>query len=205
MRHLWRLPRWIHLISGAYLPPQRADRIFYLTFDDGPAGSTTCYLLDLLEEYSYTATFFWLWSRYEEKSTPKQLQRIQERGHFIAIHGLTHLSPWRNAFVSSQCPIEQAYLLWSKTGAPILPLYRPPYGHIPFYSRHRIPLVLWDLMPPDYLPGVRWTESLLERLRPGDIVVLHEKAWSRKEWERFFSAAAGSGWKGVALSQEEQG
>lgn len=57
-------------------------------------------------------------------------------------------------------------------------------------------------MVEDYRPGTQWAEALLAALRPGDVVVLHERPWNWNQWKCFFSGAAALGWKGLPLSLE---
>ncbi len=57
-------------------------------------------------------------------------------------------------------------------------------------------------MVADYRPGKVWAEALLAALRPGDVVVLHERPWSLPQWKVFFSGAAALGWQALPLSLE---
>lgn len=63
-------------------------------------------------------------------------------------------------------------------------------------------MVLWDLMVADYRPGKVWAEALLATLRPGDVVVLHERPWNLLQWRFFFSGAVALGWQALPLSLE---
>lgn len=205
MGHWWRLPRWVQGALGAYLPPRPSQRCFYLTFDDGPLSTTSPFLLELLPQWGHRATFFWLWSQYRQKEAPLLLSSIREGGHSVALHGWQHLSNWRKKRRERVREVRWAWECWKRAGAPIVPYYRPPYGHIHRGLPSPLQLVLWDLMPPDYLWSKGWIETLVRKLRLGDIVVLHERAWNRKAWQVLFSVLASEGWKAVALppAQEE--
>lgn len=196
-KHFWRLSRTVQRLIGAAVPTRTKARIFYLTFDDGPAKSTPK-LLEILHSYGFQATFFWLWSRQRETITASVLPILRAGGHTIAIHGWTHVSPWRTGLCKEE--LLRAAHLWRAMGAPLVPAFRPPYGHV---SLRRLPpawrLVLWDLMPPDYLIASGWEVPLLQRIRPGDIVVLHEHPRNLQAWERFFSAVAAAGWQTRSL------
>ncbi|MCS7161971.1 MAG: polysaccharide deacetylase family protein [Bacteroidia bacterium] len=198
-----RLPRFFQRLVGAYVPTRPQSRLFYLTIDDGPQGSTTEQILDLLALYQAKATFFWLWSRYEARHTPALAARLLAEGHTIGLHGDSHISPWRHPF-SLKAKLHQAKLLWTNAGIPLAPLYRPPYGHLTGLERWQgWRLVLWDWLMPDYLYHTTWADTLLLRLRAGDIVVLHERRWGLAEWRKFLSAAYASGWRAMALPVEE--
>lgn len=190
-----RLPRWFQYLLGSFLPAKPAEKIFYLTFDDGPTPHTA-ELIELLGFYHFQATFFWVWSRYREGIvSPEQLWR---GGHTVGLHGETHLSGWRKARLPSE--LRKSLYLWQRLGYPVIAAYRPPYGHV---GKHPLPsgfrLVLWDVMPPDYLFTGGWEDALLRSLRRGDVVVLHERKSNWKAWERFFSACAAAGWQAKAL------
>lgn len=198
MGHLWRLPKAIQRLLCAYTPPQR-EGIFYLTFDDGPSSATEA-LLQILPKYKYSATFFWLWSQYRSEMIERTVPLLWAQGHNVALHGMNHISPWRKSTMSRE--LSHAVYLWKQTGVPLVPYYRPPFGHIRWNSLSKDwRLVLWDLMPPDYIASRGWEKELLSRLRAGDIVVLHERRYNESAWRRFFSAAAEFGWQAVALPQ----
>ena len=185
---------------GAYVPPPTPTNTFYLTVDDGPAGEATYELLELLEEYHFQATFFWVWSRFLEKHNAYLREKLLQGGHQVGLHGHTHLSPWRGENTVEN--LLWAGQLWQSAGIVLAAYYRPPYGHVPLNVWKKgfpYKLILWDLMPPDYRRGTVWAEALLARLRPGDVVVLHERWENRAEWKRFFSGAVARGWQAIAL------
>ena len=62
--------------------PER--KTIYLTFDDGP-GPYTDRLLDILKKYDVKATFFVVGTGHE-----REMRRIVEEGHSIAVHSVTH-------------------------------------------------------------------------------------------------------------------
>ncbi|MGN6557227.1 MAG: polysaccharide deacetylase family protein, partial [Solirubrobacterales bacterium] len=59
-----------------------------LTFDDGPDLRFTPPLLDALERAGATATFFVVGERLP--GAEDLLREMEERGHEIALHGMTH-------------------------------------------------------------------------------------------------------------------
>ena len=60
----------------------------YLTFDDGPHGSYTPYILNILKQYNVKATFFVLGSLVN--SYPSIVQREVNEGHAVGIHTWSH-------------------------------------------------------------------------------------------------------------------
>lgn len=65
-----------------------AEKIAYLTFDDGPSQNTLK-ILDALNEYGAKATFFLLGETAERN--PDIVKRIYEEGHTIGNHSYTHI------------------------------------------------------------------------------------------------------------------
>ncbi len=66
-----------------------ADKYIAITFDDGPNTSTTCDILDLLENYNAKATFFLIGNNINDASA-ESVKRAYNSGHEIANHSLTH-------------------------------------------------------------------------------------------------------------------
>lgn len=64
--------------------PVNADKVIYLTFDDGP-GAHTERLLDILKKYNAKVTFFVVNTRYIST-----IKRAAQEGHAIGIHSATH-------------------------------------------------------------------------------------------------------------------
>lgn len=63
-----------------------AGKVVYLTFDDGP-GRYTKKILDILDKYDVKATFF---VTNQFKSYVPLIKDINNRGHVVAVHTLTH-------------------------------------------------------------------------------------------------------------------
>lgn len=59
--------------------------VIYLTFDDGPATTTTSYILDVLKKYDVKATFF-----VTNRSEDSLIKREYDEGHKVALHTASH-------------------------------------------------------------------------------------------------------------------
>lgn len=192
----WRLPKLLQRALGAYIPPKEKG-VFYLTFDDGPSRATE-ELLHILHAHGYKATFFWLWSQYRFDTIERLTPLLWAGGHTVALHGMNHVSSWRKSSIQKELSL--TIHLWKQVGVPLVPYYRPPFGHVKWQG---LPtgwrLVLWDLMPPDYVIAEGWERALPKRLRAGDVVALHERRHNLSAWQRLFSAVAESGWQAVPL------
>lgn len=115
----------------------KEDKIVYLTFDDGPSGSTPA-LLEVLKEEGAPATFFITETRF-----PHLLQQIYQDGHTLGVHTHSHdynYVYWtKDSFLAdfSRC----YHTIWDATG------YRPrifrfPGGSVNSYNRD----LIWDLV-----------------------------------------------------------
>ena len=79
-----------------------SKRVF-LTFDDGPSQTVTIPILDTLKQENVKATFFLLGSRVE--LNPDIVKREFEEGHFLAIHGYSHV--YSQIYLSSQSVLDE--------------------------------------------------------------------------------------------------
>ena len=108
----WRLPR-------------RPERCCAITFDDGPSAGTSR-LLEILEHYQVKATFFVLAAN--ARRHPGVLRSLAERGHTVAVHGVTH----RKVHHDSQAAVEHelATTIRDLSDLGVVParLYRLPHG-----------------------------------------------------------------------------
>ena len=108
----WRLPR-------------RAERACAITFDDGPSAGTMR-VVEILERHQVKATFFVLAAN--ARRHPEVLRLVAERGHTVAIHGVTHKKVHRDSQASVERELSTAIDELSALGVPPARLYRPPHG-----------------------------------------------------------------------------
>ena len=133
-------PQW-----GFFLPVisrGRGDvKAVALTFDDGPDPDVIFLLLDLLERYEISATFFVIGKKAEEN--PALVREILLRGHAVGNHSYHHdplLMLRSSARLAEE--IARTQLLLAHFG--IRPLvFRPPVG----ITNPRLPNVLSELQP----------------------------------------------------------
>ena len=154
-------------------------RTVALTFDDGPDPLTTPHLLALLSQRRVTAAFFV--SGRNAVRHPELIRRILGDGHAVGNHSCSHdpflmLSPHRRLFR------EIAAAQDALKGFGIRPLaFRPPVG----LTNPKLPSVLGALgmfcvtfSCRAFDRGNRRIEGMagkiLRRVRPGDIVLLHD-------------------------------
>ncbi len=163
----WVFPRlrWRFSIS---------EPIVFITFDDGPNPEITPFVLDLLKEYDWKATFFCVGQNVTKY--PELFRRILDEGHTVGNHTMKHLNSIKTEnelYLESFREFEETYPT---------KLFRPPYGRIkPSVAKeiaktHRI--IMWSWLSYDYDLSVSNERILSEakRIKPGEILVLHDNA-----------------------------
>lgn len=174
-----------------------------LTFDDGPCPASTSLLLDLLDRYHLPVTFFLIGKKAAE--FPELVAEILDRGHSIGNHSWNHdYFLMLRSRKSLRQDIQKTQEIIKKSGVQPL-VFRPPVG----ITSPRLGEVLAEegLITVTYScrafdRGNRnihhLADKILRRLRPGDIIMLHDLPTYRKadadEWvkelELLFAALA---------------
>jgi peptidoglycan/xylan/chitin deacetylase (PgdA/CDA1 family) len=147
-----------------------------LTFDDGPHPDHTPAVLDRLAAFGVRAAFFLVGNRI---SDPALVARIADAGHTLGNHTFGHPVPdWRA--VRGPCvDVRRCQEL-----VPGATLFRPPQGRLTpglWWAARRLELrcVGWSLDSGDWrcrtaADATRCAREVLERVRPGDIVLFHD-------------------------------
>ncbi|WP_300410413.1 polysaccharide deacetylase family protein [Lagierella sp.] len=65
------------------------EKVVFLTFDDGPDGSSSPRILDILDSNNVPATFF-LQGQYINEDTKDIFKRMYDEGHCVAAHSFGH-------------------------------------------------------------------------------------------------------------------
>ena len=171
--------------SNFYLPVvsrgSSGRKAVALTFDDGPDPQTTPELLRLLKKHRVTGTFFV--NGRKAGLYPQLINEILSHGHCVANHSFNH--DVFMAFRSEQTvmrDIEAVQEVLSQHG--IAPLaFRPPAGITS--PRLRLVLQTKGMVAVNFScrardGGNRWlrhlSQKILQRVRPDDIVLLHDIA-----------------------------
>ena len=157
-----------------------------LTFDDGPDPRYTPAVLDLLKRWNARATFFVLGKEVEAHS--ELARRIVAEGHALGSHGYSHTLL---AFLSASRTWEELeradQAIQAATGSRPK-LLRPPYGFrnpwLPAQvKRLGYRMVGWSLSGRDsqHPTAAQIRRRIEGRLRPGDIVLLHDGRGNREQ------------------------
>jgi len=172
------------------------DKILCLTFDDGPDPTSTPVLLEILDKHNVKAIFFC--DGRAAEIYPQLVDLIRIKGHSVGNHGYNHLNGWVTSLKEYCNDVNYASRFTSDT------LFRPPYGLLRFNQymrlRNEYRIVFWDIMPYDFdreIESDRSLEILNKRIRPGSVIVLHDRqdSTSVKFLDEFISKATKRGYK----------
>ena len=175
-----------------------------LTFDDGPNSKYTPLLLKGLKERGVHATFFLMGKNIEGKEA--WVKQIQEEGHLIGNHTYHHVNLSKMSAEQAQAELDATDELVRKiTGK--YPIYaRAPYGEVPEngdVDRQRF-YIGWTVDPLDWMTEdvSRITQSVLEKVEPGDIILLHDSYLSSVQAAlRIVDALQGKGYEFITVDQ----
>jgi peptidoglycan/xylan/chitin deacetylase (PgdA/CDA1 family) len=161
----WRLPRG-------------AARACAITFDDGPSADTPR-VIEILDRHQIKATFFVLAAN--ARRHPDVLRLLAERGHTVAIHGVTHKKIHRDSQADVERELSAAMDELAALGVRPARLYRPPHGLksiAALAAARRLGCQLWawsrgvwDTDRPDPEVLVRRATRFA---RPGMVLLLHD-------------------------------
>lgn len=161
------------------LPVQAAgtSRYVALTFDDGPSGKYTRALLDGLYDRGAKATF--LLCGYRMVNYPDITQRIFEEGHEIGYHGFSH-NPMQG--MSRRCIAQELLDTQALLPDGCKPAFlRPPGGFSSDAVRQvaearGLAILHWSVDPEDWATHntAAIEKAVLERVKDGDIILLHD-------------------------------
>lgn len=166
---------------GSVFSNRRAGKMVALTFDDGPFAAKTPQILETLAEYEARATFFVL-GRYVQK-LPELTQQILDAGCELGSHSWFHdkqtaLQPEERA--EDFARVSAAFA--GAVGA-VPYLFRAPYGAVDEdvktdISGQKMLSVLWSLDTEDWRAesAEQVYRSVMDNVRNGDIILMHENA-----------------------------
>ena len=151
-----------------------------LTFDDGPHPEDTPAILEILQEAGVRATFFFVGKR--ARRYPEIVRRVAQSGHEIEVHSDTH--PWWFSLASAnrtRREVRDATGILNDLSGTRPRFFRPPMGHKSLtlsqvLHEQGLQMVTWSVRPFDTMRRTAETirESVLSKVKPGGIVLLHE-------------------------------
>jgi len=173
-----------------------------LTFDDGPSKYTS-ELLDILDEYDATATFFVVGNRlnyYED-----ELRDIVDSGCEIGVHTYSHTSFTSLGVEGMLEEINKTRNILDEYGVPYSDLVRPPYGSLNSEIKEgaEFPLILWNVDTRDWESknAESVCEEILKGIKEGNIILLHDIHSTTIEGVRLALSQISSEYKFVSVSE----
>lgn len=174
------IPEWAKGKKILQVPVAPGNKVFALTFDDGPWPEYTCKILQILKDNNVKATFFMV--GHEVRARPDVARAVRDDGHAIGNHSWDHPSRPKD-------PVMQVM----RTDAEIKKelgfrptFFRPPYGIMKNgmarqAMKLRDPVLLWSADSEDWKkPGVRRIVSnVVNYASPGGISLMHDGGGAR--------------------------
>jgi len=163
------------------VPVKAGDKVFALTFDDGPWPESTRQILRVLQENNVKATFYMVGQ--EVMRRPEIAREVLRAGHAIGNHSWDHPSRPRDPIMQVQRTNAQIKKVIGFTPT----TFRPPYGIVAKMAREAQregdPVLLWSADSVDWSrPG---TEKIISRIlsqaRPGGISLMHDGGGNRSQ------------------------
>ncbi|MDB5237416.1 MAG: polysaccharide deacetylase [Parcubacteria group bacterium] len=168
---------------AAQLHAHARQKIVALTFDDGPYGTSTEQVLQILQQEKVHATFFLIGRNVAE--FPDEARRIVASGNVIGNHTYTHtdLSTITNGQALGDIARAQVQIA-STTGTRPL-LFRPPYGILPNDTRDILKaqgyrIIMWNDDPEDWNYASSTKDAIVSRVLAQEkkneklVVILHD-------------------------------
>jgi peptidoglycan/xylan/chitin deacetylase (PgdA/CDA1 family) len=154
-------------------------KIIYLTFDDGPIPEVTPWVLDRLNEYNASATFFCIGKN--ARNNPSIMDRLKNSHHTIGNHTMNHVNGWKTKNEKYFSDVEECSKYVKSD------LFRPPYGKISLlqinHLKNKFRIIMWDVLSKDYdvlLSGEECFQMVKRKTTNGSIIVFHDSLKAEK-------------------------
>ncbi|HXL15405.1 MAG TPA: polysaccharide deacetylase family protein, partial [Methylomirabilota bacterium] len=171
---------WSNAFGRTYWEGATKQRVVALTFDDGPNGSFTNAVLDVLRRERVKATFFLIGR--STRLYPEIAARIVREGHVVGNHSDSHpagfaLQPAR----FQRAEIDRAEKSIHAATGVYAHFFRPPQGirspwMMQVLAQDSLVTVTWDDAPGDWVPysAAQLATSTVAHAHPGAIILLHD-------------------------------
>jgi len=180
-----------------------APRELYLTFDDGPVPGPTEFVLETLQRFSASATFFCIGDNVRKH--PDVFAKVVSHGHAIGNHTYHHLDGWKTRNEKYLEDIDQCAHEMAQHGPAMGQLFRPPYGKITQQQIKQLRhyhIIMWDVLSMDFnkdIPAESGLRKTIRASRDGSIVVFHDSFKAEKKLQymlpRFLDHFAQQGYR----------
>ena len=150
-----------------------AEKVIYLTFDDGPHPRVTPLVLEILDRFEVKATFFCVGENVSR--FPEVFDEVKRRGHAVGNHTFNHLKGFEYPTDDYVRNVKKATRYVDSD------LFRPPHGQIKLSQIKALKddyrIIMWDFITYDYDKNIepeKIIDEVKKRSRNGSIVVFHD-------------------------------
>ncbi|MEI8337652.1 MAG: polysaccharide deacetylase family protein [bacterium] len=178
---LFQSPTFASITASTTIPNQTPLKEVALTFDDGPYGTSTEEVLNILREKNIHATFFLIGKNVEKY--PEQAKEIVAEGNVVGNHTYSHFKNFNKMSTNNFAKdlIKGELEIASSTGV-IPKLFRAPYGNVSEIMKKELTkegyiLVSWSVDGKDW--SLNKTTDQIEnfmtyKTRPYSILLMHD-------------------------------
>jgi len=171
-------------IANVYSHKENSDMKIAMTFDDGPHGTKTSEILDILKKHSVPATFFVIGENVEKY--PDIIKREIAEGHEIGNHTYTHFAISDSNISGMAEEILKAENSVYEIAEYRPKLFRPPEGRCneniaSVAASLDYSVILWNIDTRDWAHTSRdsMVSMVLNNIESGDIVLFHDSVSGR--------------------------
>lgn len=147
-----------------------------LTFDDGPNGSRTNKIVELLEQNKAHATFFMVGNKMNYGAAT--IQNVLAKGNEIGSHSYSHKNMKRQKVSELIEDEEKTKSIYKNLTGQELVYTRPPYGSINTTVKESLDTIFitWNLDTEDWLHRNKdyIVDYVVENVEDGDIILMHD-------------------------------
>ena len=189
----WNLSnsRDFQFFGGMVNRVETSEPVVALTFDDGPQPEATDEILAILGRAGVRATFFVTGN--ELAANLPAAQRLVAAGHELGNHSYSHARMIGQPYEWVQSEVERTDALIRAAGYTGPIHFRPPYSKrllvLPYYLSVTGRTTIFTDVEPESYPEIAagaetMTAHVLDRVRPGSIILLHVMYPARAETMR---------------------
>jgi peptidoglycan/xylan/chitin deacetylase (PgdA/CDA1 family) len=189
---------------------ETGEKRIALTFDDGPCEKYDPEILDVLDKYGVSATFFLVGENIER--VPLSAKRIADRGHEIGNHTYSHKRPGKLSAPELCGEIARTKSLIERVCGCTPLLFRPPEGFVnelvrDVASSGGYTLVLWSIDTLDWKgrEAKDIVDTVMKEAKDGAIILCHDYIWKKSETAKaineFIPALQKMGYKFVTVGE----
>jgi len=179
MPYLTYAPWWLQKIYPQCIwQMPTAEKVVYLTFDDGPHPEATPFVLEQLKQFGAKACFFCIGKNVA--AHPEIFKAVLADGHRVGNHTMYHANGWKTENDVYAAEVTKAASLIDSN------LFRPPYGRIKKAQIKALTsepqpykIIMWSILSGDFdtaIDGEKCFQNIIRRIKPGSIIVFHDSA-----------------------------